>query len=199
MSRGWKAVHKDLIAAKKITASEKILIVIGSEQKYYLVKGGSVDKTGPVSTGAKGFGNKPGSKKTSTGLMKVANIIGAKADAYSVFRGKRDTGLNYGPNSGRKAEVLTRLIEMQGLEKGKNTGNNNPRKRVIYLHGTNREAQLGKPASGGCVRFSNKDIVQLADKLMKIGDKIYIEPGRRKSREPSLRQKAKSLKRRFGL
>lgn len=54
-------------------------------------------------------------------------------------------------------------------------GPNNPMGRVklhmdelIYIHGTNSEGRLGAPASHGCIRMSNADVVDLARRLHRI-------------------------------
>ncbi|HEX6037282.1 L,D-transpeptidase [Longimicrobium sp.] len=54
-------------------------------------------------------------------------------------------------------------------------GPNNPMGRVklhmdelIYIHGTNSEGRLGAPASHGCIRMSNADVVDLARRLHQI-------------------------------
>ena len=39
--------------------------------------------------------------------------------------------------------------------------NANTRNRYIYIHGTNQEHLIGKPASQGCVRLTNADVVDL--------------------------------------
>lgn len=51
-------------------------------------------------------------------------------------------------------------------------GPNNPMGRVklhmdelIYIHGTNSEGRLGAPASHGCIRMANADVVDLARRL----------------------------------
>jgi lipoprotein-anchoring transpeptidase ErfK/SrfK len=45
--------------------------------------------------------------------------------------------------------------------------------RYVYIHGTNREEQLGTPASSGCVQMSNTDIIQLYD-VVRTGDHVWI-------------------------
>lgn len=54
-------------------------------------------------------------------------------------------------------------------------GPNNPMGRVklhmdelIYIHGTTSEGRLGAPASHGCIRMSNADVVDLARRLHQI-------------------------------
>ena len=39
--------------------------------------------------------------------------------------------------------------------------------------GTNHEKELGKPASMGCIRMSNRDILEVYE-LLSIGDKVLI-------------------------
>jgi hypothetical protein len=36
---------------------------------------------------------------------------------------------------------------------------------LIYIHGTTSEGRLGAPASHGCIRMSNRDVVDLARRL----------------------------------
>jgi hypothetical protein len=56
-------------------------------------------------------------------------------------------------------------------------GPSNPMGRVklhmdelIYIHGTTSEGRLGAPASHGCIRMSNTDVVDLARRLKRIAD-----------------------------
>ena len=51
--------------------------------------------------------------------------------------------------------------------------NSNTFDRYIYIHGTNHEKELGKPASMGCIRMSNRDILEVYE-LLSIGDKVLI-------------------------
>jgi lipoprotein-anchoring transpeptidase ErfK/SrfK len=41
---------------------------------------------------------------------------------------------------------------------------------LIYIHGTNAVGRLGAPASHGCIRMSNADVVDLAQRLHRIAD-----------------------------
>jgi lipoprotein-anchoring transpeptidase ErfK/SrfK len=56
-------------------------------------------------------------------------------------------------------------------------GPNNPMGRVklhmselIFIHGTTAEGRLGEPASHGCIRMSNADVVDLAKRLHRLAD-----------------------------
>ena len=65
--------------------------------------------------------------------------------------------------------VLTRILWLQGLE----AQNANTFQRYIYIHGTNDEASLGRPASHGCVRMRNREIIELFD-LVAEGTPVWI-------------------------
>lgn len=168
-----------IIDAEIVKPNEKILYISGKEQMFYLFNKGELVKKGKVSTGAKGFGNETDSGKTATGLMSVAGIVGNGLERGTVLRGLAPTNPRItlgdhekGPKKGHAAEVLTRAITLRGLE----DKNKNVNSRSIYIHGTNREKYLGRAASGGCIRVSNDDIIELAESLMSRGDKIYIDP-----------------------
>ncbi|HEX2079105.1 MAG TPA: L,D-transpeptidase [Longimicrobium sp.] len=46
---------------------------------------------------------------------------------------------------------------------------------LIYIHGTNSVGRLGAPASHGCIRMSNADVVDLARRLHRIADPSVAE------------------------
>ena len=53
---------------------------------------------------------------------------------------------------------------LDGLELGKNKGDGiDSRNRYIYIHGTAEEGLIGKPASDGCIRMYNRDVLELYD------------------------------------
>ena len=53
--------------------------------------------------------------------------------------------------------VMTRILWLDGLD----PGNANTHDRFIYIHGTNHEESIGEPASHGCIRMRNADLVEL--------------------------------------
>ena len=58
--------------------------------------------------------------------------------------------------------ILTRILWLAGAEDGKNAGGKvDTKNRYIYIHGTPYEDQLGKPASSGCIRMANQDVIEL--------------------------------------
>ncbi len=76
------------------------------------------------------------------------------------------------PNTKDEPFMTTRQIFVKGLEKE----NGYLEKSGIILHGINKEGDLGTPASHGCIRFPNSTVVQLADKYLTEGSKVYLVP-----------------------
>ena len=56
---------------------------------------------------------------------------------------------------------MTRIIWLRGLE----ANNAHAFKRCIYIHGTNEENLIGKPASFGCIRMRSADVFSLYSQL----------------------------------
>ena len=121
-----------------------------------------------VSTAAKGLGSVSGSNATPPGWHRVAKWIGAGAPAGQVFQSRRRVRRVLAPAEWRMPEgedlILSRILRLAGLEPGVNQGAGiDSYARYIYLHGTNHEQLLGTPASHGCVRMANRDIIELFD------------------------------------
>jgi hypothetical protein len=53
--------------------------------------------------------------------------------------------------------VTSRIIWLKGLEDINHTSY----WRFVYIHGTHEEGLLGTPQSKGCIRMSNKDVIEL--------------------------------------
>jgi len=51
--------------------------------------------------------------------------------------------------------------------------NTRTKERYIYIHGTNHEDLIGQPASAGCIRMRNSDVIQLFDKV-EVGTLVEI-------------------------
>ena len=66
---------------------------------------------------------------------------------------------------------------LDGLEKGVNKGGNvDSNERFIYIHGTPEEGKLGTPASHGCIRMFNQDVIKLFDQVPE-NTLVYIVNG----------------------
>jgi L,D-transpeptidase-like protein len=53
--------------------------------------------------------------------------------------------------------VMSRILWLDGTDEH----NANTRDRFIYIHGTKHEDKIGTPASHGCIRMRNADVVEL--------------------------------------
>lgn len=92
--------------------------------------------------------------------------IGDGAPAGMVFASRRATGSVLSRSELRSGGgpdlIVTRILRLRGLEPGRNAGRGvDSYARFIYIHGTNQEHLLGRPASHGCIRMSNRDVIDL--------------------------------------
>ena len=70
--------------------------------------------------------------------------------------------------------ITSRIMWLDGLEPGKNKGSGiDSKARYIYIHGTAEEGLIGRPASLGCIRMINKDVIRLFD-MVGVGTKVLI-------------------------
>ena len=71
-------------------------------------------------------------------------------------------------------DITSRVLWLEGLEEGKNKGGKiDSYKRHIYIHGTPEEGSLGTPASHGCIRMKNKEVIDLY-KILEVGTLVLI-------------------------
>lgn len=75
----------------------------------------------------------------------------------------------FGQETDDHDHVQTRILWLAGLD----PGNANTYERYIYIHGTNAESRLGTPASFGCVRMANEDVIDLYDRVT-VGTAVEI-------------------------
>jgi lipoprotein-anchoring transpeptidase ErfK/SrfK len=121
-----------------------------------------------ISTGKAGVGELSGSFQTPRGRHLIRAKIGAGAEENTIFVGRRPTGELWSPafeqqHPGRDW-VLTRILWLSGCERGRNRlGCVDTMRRYIYIHGAPEHAGMGMPASHGCIRMRNADIVELFD------------------------------------
>ena len=111
------------------------------------------------------------------GWHRIHARIGAGAPLGTVFESRVPTGRVWRGEAAEADLILTRVLTLEGLEDGVNRGpGRDSLERYIYLHGTNHEDQLGRPASHGCVRLANADVVELFDRVAE-GDPVFIAAG----------------------
>ena len=71
-------------------------------------------------------------------------------------------------------DITSRIFWLEALEQDKNKGKGiDSYKRYIYIHGTSEEGRLGTPASHGCIRMKNKEVIDLF-KIVKVGTLVLI-------------------------
>jgi len=141
------------------------------DQWLTLFDGDEVVREYPVSTSAKGVGFTKDSYRTPTGHFRVCEKIGYDQPLGTIFQHREPTGL-WSPDVATDADLITsRILRLDGLE----AQNKNTFERCIYIHGTNQEDLIGTPASHGCIRMSNIDVVELFD-LTPIDTEIFIDP-----------------------
>lgn len=173
LSLGFPLFWDTAQAAPKATRN-RVLIDI-SQQKLYLYRGKRLVKTYHVSTSRYGVGSQALSKKTPLGLHYISHKVGRGAPLYTVFSSRQATNIQKKPFPKAEGRYITsRILVLKGLEKGKNLGKGvDTFQRRIYIHGTTAEAKIGKPASHGCIRMRNKDIVDLF-KRIGVGTRVRL-------------------------
>lgn len=137
---------------------------------------GAVTAVYPISTAAKGVGSQPGSLRTPTGRFRVCGKIGDDAPHGAIFRERQHAGQWQCGNPCMDDLVLSRILLLEGLD----PHNANTLSRHIYIHGTNREDLIGTPASHGCLRLTNADMIDLYARVP-VGAELIIHPPTRSS------------------
>ena len=115
-------------------------------------------RTYPVSTSRFGIGTEKGSLKTPVGRFRVAEKIGGEMPAGTIFQSRVPLRPD-DPLPPTEDLVMSRILWLDGLDQH----NANTRERFIYIHGTKHEGKIGSPASCGCIRMRNADVVELFD------------------------------------
>jgi Uncharacterized protein conserved in bacteria len=146
------------------------IVVDVAAQTLRVMDGPRVAAEFPVSTSRFGLGFEEGSFRTPTGRFVVREKIGEGAPPWTVFRARENTGQTTAPG-GEEDLVLTRILTLDGLE----PANINTLERFVYLHGTNQEQLIGTPASHGCIRLRNADMIALHD-MVPAGTPVEILP-----------------------
>jgi lipoprotein-anchoring transpeptidase ErfK/SrfK len=133
----------------------------------------------PVSTSKFGVGNRENSNKTPLGTHRVKMKYGDNAPLGTVFQARVNTGkvaTIHTDSTDREEDLITsRILWLEGLEPGKNRGKGiDSYRRYIYIHGTPEEGLIGTPASHGCIRMKNQEVVELFEKVP-VGTLVEIQ------------------------
>lgn len=145
------------------------------DQLLTLSDGDEVIREYPISSGEKGVGFTNGSYRTPTGQFRICEKIGYEQPLGTIFEKREPVGI-WAPGDSVEGDLITsRILRLDGMD----VQNKNTLERCIYIHGTNNEELIGVPASHGCIRLSNIDVIELFD-LTPLDTEVYIEAPTRK-------------------
>ena len=138
----------------------KIEVSVPDQKLRLFDDDGELLKEYPCSTSRFGHSSEPESYHTPLGQFRISQKIGHGAEPGTIFKSREPVGLwDGGP--AEEDYVLTRILWLDGMEEH----NANTHDRYIYIHGTNQEYLIGTPASHGCVRLSNADVIDLFSRV----------------------------------
>ena len=126
------------------------------DQQLTLKRDGETIRSYPISSSRFGIGTEEGSFKTPTGNFRISQKIGGDMPHGTIFRSRVALGPE-DPLPSTEDLVMSRILWLDGLD----DHNANTRDRFIYIHGTKHEDKIGTPASHGCIRMRNTDVVEL--------------------------------------
>ncbi|MBR89917.1 MAG: hypothetical protein CMO66_01405 [Verrucomicrobiales bacterium] len=158
-----------------IRPTPNVILVSTADQRAAALKNGpnyAPAELFTISTSRFGIGQKQGSRKTPTGLHRIAEKFGDDLPSGAIFKGRKVIGQITPKNP--NAEIAHRILWLDGLEDGLNKGGNvDSHDRYIYIHGIGDESTLGQPASQGCIHMAAHDLIPLCDKLP-VGSLVLI-------------------------
>ncbi len=137
-----------------------------------LLSNGKPEGIYTISTSRFGTGDRWGSYATPLGKFVIRARIGMGLPLGAVLHSRHPTGEILKPNAPGRDPIVSRILWLDGSE----PGNRNAYSRCIYIHGTPREKDLGRPASYGCVRMRSSDVALLSDRVWE-GVAVMITPG----------------------
>lgn len=152
-------------------STARMLVVDATAQTLILVENGQAVNEWVISTATNGLGSAKGSQQTPLGVHRVAKKFGDGAPSGTIFKARQNTGrvaqiLTGADERSTADNVTTRILWLDGLEPGVNKGGNvDSYDRYIYIHGTDEEGRLGSPASHGCIRMRNQDVIDLFERV----------------------------------
>lgn len=148
----------------------RIIVNAGKQLLYCIDDEDNILTEYPVSTSKFGLGNQNGSFKTPLGKHCIKQKIGEGCPLNEVFVGRQPLGVLeelIEKEQDLPVDIITsRILWLEGQEPGLNKGEGiDSYLRYIYIHGTHEEDKIGEPASHGCVRMRNKDVVELFERV----------------------------------
>lgn len=158
-------------AQRGLQPGEWLLIVDVAKQELRAWHNERMQVRYDVSTARRGVGSREGSLKSPPGWHEIDERIGGDKPIGSVFKQRVHTGRvvpekQWGTTTEPGDTILSRILWLRGLEEGVNRGPGiDTHDRYVYIHGTIHEDKIGTPASAGCVRMRNRDIVALFESI----------------------------------
>jgi len=176
----WRDINQELagkLAGHPALTKERPFIYIdsGKQTLHWINIDELENKSFPISTAANGLGNRLDSYKTPTGIHRIKQKIGDGQPAGMIFEAREPSGrICKNTDNREKDEITSRIMWLDGLEPGLNKdGVNDSFSRYIYIHGTSDERRIGEPVSHGCIRMTNKDVIELFDAVL-VNDLVLI-------------------------
>jgi len=155
-----------------------VAIISISEQKLYAFLNAELIDSYPVSTSRFGVGQEEGSYKTPLGIHCVKEKIGEDAEITEIFKARERThtlaAIEHKNIKTDQDCITSRILWLEGLEEGINKGVGvDSFERYIYIHGTHEEGLIGQPASEGCIRMKNEDVINLFN-ILEISSLVIV-------------------------
>jgi hypothetical protein len=169
LALGFGCVVVVLLAGCAQKDTKHRIVISIPEQRMLVLEEGRPIAQYQVSTSRFCLSDRPGSRGTPLGELEIARKIGGNAPAGAVFKDQRETGEILRPDTPGRDPIVSRILWLRGLE----ACNEHAYSRYIYIHGTAAEAQIGTPASFGCIRMRSADVIQLYD-VVGVGTKVDI-------------------------
>tara|TARA_B100001540_G_scaffold170601_1_gene150712 strand:- start:2 stop:538 length:537 start_codon:yes stop_codon:yes gene_type:complete len=162
-------ILEDIKSVDSNYESIRTLLYVDIESQSLLhIEKGTVLKVYSISSSVYGTGSKENSFKTPLGKHEIYKKLGSNLPTNAILKGRVWNGsiadIIKEPIDTDFDHVTSRIMWLDGLEEGLNKGKGiDSRKRFIYIHGTAEEGLIGKPASDGCIRMYNSDVIELFD------------------------------------
>ncbi len=157
----------------------KYLIEISlRQQKLYLRSDDKIITEFVVSTSSNGAGEKLNSECTPCGWHIISEMIGGQSAIDTVFVGRKPTAEIYTSELRKQHPardwILTRILRLEGMEDDINKGGDvDTYERMIYIHGSPEDIEMGIPGSHGCIRMRSQDVIKLFE-MVQTGTEVYI-------------------------
>jgi lipoprotein-anchoring transpeptidase ErfK/SrfK len=172
-------MQASIVQLQKYGDSDKVIVVNIEQQKLYLLENNAVVCEYPISSSKYGVGCKQNSNCTPVGAHKIAEKIGTDCQHGEILKSRIATGeiatILSEPIRADEDLITSRVLWLEGLEIGVNCGGDvDSFERYIYIHGTAEEGLIGQPASIGCIRMKNDDVIELFQNV-NIGTLLIIQ------------------------